>query len=43
MENGLAIDTLHTQLLDLTRQSEFGFDALRSTSWGRVNSDTYCI
>lgn len=43
MENGLAIDTLHTQLLDLTRQSEFGFDALRSTSWGRVNSDTYNI
>lgn len=41
MENGIAIDTLHNQLLELSRQGEYGFDALRCQDWGKSNSDKY--
>lgn len=41
MENGIAIDTLHNQLLELSRQGEYGFDALRCQDWGKSNSNQY--
>ena len=41
MENGIAIDTLHNQLLELSRQGEYGFDALRGQDWGKTNTDRY--
>lgn len=40
MENGIAIDTLHDQLLVLSRDSQYGFDRYRC-DWGRANSDKY--
>jgi hypothetical protein len=41
MENGISIDTLHAQLLDLLRHDEYGFEALRCQDWGKANSDKY--
>lgn len=40
MENGIAIDTLHEQLLVLSRDSKYGFDKYRC-DWGKANSDRY--
>lgn len=40
MDKGIAIDTLHEQLLTLSRQKEYGFDRLRG-DWGRANSEKY--
>ena len=40
MENGLAIDTLHGQLIELSRSPEYGFDRFRC-DWGRTNSEKY--
>lgn len=40
MDKGLAIDTLHSQLLDLSRSGKYGFDSLRS-DWGKSNSELY--
>lgn len=40
MENGLAIDTLHGQLLDLSRCARYGFDEFRR-SWGKVGTEQY--
>ena len=41
MENGIAIDTLHAQLLDLSRHDEYGFEELRCQDWGKANSEKY--
>ena len=41
MENGIAIDTLHSQLLELSRREEYGFDMLRCQDWGKANSEKY--
>ena len=41
MENGIAIDTLHAQLLDLSRNDEYGFEELRCQDWGKANSEKY--
>ena len=41
MENGIAIDTLHAQLLELSRREEYGFDMLRCQDWGKANSEKY--
>lgn len=41
MENGIAIDTLHAQLLELSRREEYGFDMLRGQDWGKANSEKY--
>ena len=41
MENGIAIDTLHSQLLNLTRDGEYGFDGLRCQDWGKANSEKF--
>lgn len=40
MENGIAIDTLHDQLLVLSRDAQYGFDRYRC-DWGRANSEKY--
>ncbi len=40
MENGIAIDTLHNQLLELSRNAKYGFDEFRR-SWGKVGSEQY--
>ena len=41
MENGIAIDTLHARLLDLSRHDEYGFEELRCQDWGKANSEKY--
>lgn len=41
MENGIAIDTLHSQLLDLVRGDEYGFEELRCQDWGKANSEKF--
>ena len=40
MNNGLAIDTLHDQLLTLSRQTKYMFEMLRG-DWGKTNSEVY--
>lgn len=40
MEIGLAIDTLHSQLLTLSRNGKYSFDRFRD-DWGRTNSNKY--
>lgn len=40
MENGLAIDTLHTQLVELSRSGKYSLDEFRR-SWGRMGSEQY--
>lgn len=40
MENGVAIDTLHSQMLELSRSSKYGLDRFRC-DWGRANSERY--
>ena len=40
MTNGVAIDTLHDQLLILSRQTKYMFEILRG-DWGKTNSSVY--
>ena len=40
MENGIAIDTLHNQMLELSRSGKYGLDEYRR-SWGRMGSEQY--
>lgn len=40
MENGMAIDTLHSELLELSRDSRYSFDRFRC-DWGRMNAPRY--
>lgn len=40
MDKGIAIDTLHEQLIELSRSGKYGLDEYRR-SWGRTNSEQY--
>ena len=42
MENGVAIDTLHSQLLEMSRSSKYGFDRFRC-DWGRSNTEKFNV
>ena len=40
MDKGIAIDTLHSQLLTLSRSDRYGFDRFRC-DWGKANTERY--
>ena len=40
MEKGIAIDSLHSQLVTLSRDGSYSFDRFRD-DWGRANSQKY--